>query len=99
MENIVADHINASKSQNVKPIGPTDPKGNCYICKPRAGDLDVPRARLTRTQKGPLHAGLRVYNDLPEAVRLLPEKAFKRTLKRSLIVAAPYSFRESPLEF
>lgn len=59
-----------------------------------AHDLDIPRCRLSLTQKGfPVYA-IKVYNSLPDRVRNLDAAAFKAVMKDCLVDRPLYSLDE-----
>lgn len=56
--------------------------------------LDVPRCRLSKSLDRFPNLALRCYNKLPEEVKSLGEKCFRKVLKTWLLAAAYYSLQE-----
>jgi hypothetical protein len=60
------------------------------------GNLDVPSVNTIKFKKGPYIAGIQVYNQLPQSMKMLAndKKSFKFALKRFLYHNSFYSMDE-----
>lgn len=71
--------------------------GSTHCYPTRHGDIlqnDLPTRSSTICDKLPTKTGLKYFNSLPKHVRNLDEKNFKKSLKMSILKAAPYNFAE-----
>jgi hypothetical protein len=66
---------------------------HCYNTR-RAQDLDVPRSRLSHTQRCFPISAIKIFNTLPESVRALNSKTFKTVLRDRLLERPLYALEE-----